>query len=230
MNDEKSSGPAPTRLARLDRVDLRSVSVGPMDNNAYLLTCRTTGAQVLVDAAADSDRLLALVREGSGSARLDLVVTTHSHHDHVGALEDMVGVTGATTAAGADDAEAIAFPTRQRLHHGERLVAGQVELEVVSLRGHTPGSVALVLVEPDEVTEPDAVAGRVHVFTGDSLFPGGVGSTDHDPERFAQLLGDVEERIFARFRDDTVVHPGHGAPTTLGAERPHLEEWRSRGW
>lgn len=232
MSDEPSSVPvgAPTRMTRLDRVDLRSVSVGPMDNNAYLLTCRTTGAQVLVDAAADSDRLLALVREGSGSARLDVVVTTHSHHDHVGALEDMIGVTGATTAAGADDAEAIVVPTRQRLHHGERLVAGQIELEVVALRGHTPGSVALVLVEPDEVTEPDAVAGRAHVFSGDSLFPGGVGNTNRDPERFAQLLGDVEERIFGRFQDDTVVHPGHGAPTTLGTERPHLDVWRSRGW
>lgn len=232
MSDERSTAPggAPTRTTRLDRVDLRAVSVGPMDNNAYLLTCRTTGAQVLVDAAADSDRLLALVREGSGSARLDLIVTTHSHHDHVGALEDMVGVTGATTAAGADDAEEIAVPTRERLHHGERLVAGQIELEVVALRGHTPGSVALVLVEPDEVTEPDAVAGRAHVFSGDSLFPGGVGNTNRDPARFAQLLGDVDERIFGRFRDDTVVHPGHGDPTTLGAERPHLDEWRSRGW
>lgn len=231
MTDDKSTAPAsPTRLTRLDHVDLRSVSVGPMDNNAYLLTCRTTGAQVLVDAAADSDRLLALVREGSGSARLDLIVTTHSHHDHVGALEDMVGVTGATTAAGAEDAEAISVPTRQRLHAGEHLVAGTIDLEVVPLRGHTPGSVALVLVEPDEVSEPDAVAGRTHIFSGDSLFPGGVGNTNHDPERFAQLLGDVEEKIFGRFRDDTVVHPGHGAPTTLGAERPHLDEWRSRGW
>lgn len=221
---------SPTHLTRLDQVEIRSVSVGPMDNNAYLLTCRSTGAQVLVDAAADSDRLLALVREGSGSARLDLIVTTHSHHDHVAALEDMVGVTGAATAAGADDAEAIAFPTRQRLHHGERLVVGRLELEVVGLRGHTPGSVALVLVEPEETTEPDAVPGRAHVFSGDSLFPGGVGNTQRDPQRFGQLLDDVVERLFDRFRDDTVVHPGHGAPTTLGAERPHLDAWRSRGW
>jgi len=87
-----------------------------------------------------------------------------------------------------------------------------------------------VLVEPEDVSEPDAVAGRAHVFSGDSLFPGGVGNTNRDPERFAQLLGDVEEKIFSRFRDDTVVHPGHGAPTTLGVERPHLDEWRSRGW
>lgn len=254
MTDHQDRAPeaALTRLTRLERVDLRSVSVGPMDNNAYLLTCRTTGAQVLVDAAADSDRLLALVREGSGSARLDMIVTTHSHHDHVGALEDMVGVTGATTAAGAEDAEAIAVPTRHRLHHGERLVVGQVELEVVALRGHTPGSVALVLVEPEadgaprasvvpdarSVPEdalrggagPDAVPGRFHLFTGDSLFPGGVGNTQHDPVRFDQLFDDVVERLFDRFGDDTVVHPGHGSPTTLGAERPHLDAWRSRGW
>ena len=94
----------PTALRRLDEVDIRKVQVGSMGNNAYLLTCRRGGHQVLIDAAADSDRLLEVVREGSGSARLDLIVTTHRHRDHHGALEDMVAVTGAHTAAGVEDA------------------------------------------------------------------------------------------------------------------------------
>jgi len=230
--DVTVGGPADVRV--LDEVEIRKVAVGPMDNNAYLLTCRGDGSQLLVDAADEPDRLLAVLREGSSSARLDLVVTTHRHPDHHRALESVVAVTGAPVAAGADDAEAIAtasdVPVRRRLHHGDTVTVGHLTLEVVALRGHTPGSVALVYREPEHVAEPDAVAGRAHVFTGDSLFPGGVGNTDHDPERFARLLRDVVERLFDRLGDDTWVYPGHGPDTTLGAERPHLDEWRARGW
>jgi glyoxylase-like metal-dependent hydrolase (beta-lactamase superfamily II) len=222
------------RVLTLDRLVVRRLAVGPLDNDAYLLTCRATGAQLLVDAAAEPDRLLALVREGSAEGRLDTVVTTHAHRDHVGALAAVVAATGAVPAAGADDAAAVEEATgvevARLLHHGDSLRVGDLDLAVVGLRGHTPGSVALAYTEPDAVSASDAVAGRTHLFTGDSLFPGGVGNTQRDPERFARLLGDVVARVFDVYRDDTVVLPGHGRPTTLGAERPHLEEWRARGW
>ncbi len=225
-------GPADVRV--LDAAQIRKVAVGPMDNAAYLVTCRRTGAQLLVDAPADPDRLLALVREGSSSARLDVVVVTHRHHDHVGALTSVVAVTGARVAAGADDADAIAaatdHPVTTRLRHGDTVAVGDLVLEVVALRGHTPGSVALALTEPEDAAAPGAVPGRVHLFTGDSLFPGGVGATGGEPDRFAALLGDVTARVFDRFRDDTWVYPGHGDDTTLGAERPQLAAWAARGW
>ena len=192
-----------------------------MDNNCYLLTCATTGAQLLIDAADDADRLLALVREGSPTGRLDTVVTTHQHWDHVRALPAVVSATGARTAAGEDDADALPVPVDVRLRHGDTVDVGDVALDIVHLRGHTPGSVALVHRGSD---------GSVHVFTGDSLFPGGVGNTQGDADRFASLIDDVERRIFQVLPDETVVHPGHGAGTTLGAERPHLPEWRQRGW
>lgn len=220
----------PTALRRLDDVDIRKAQVGPMGNNAYLLTCRRTGHQVLIDAAADSDRLLDLVREGSSSSALDLIITTHHHRDHHGALEDLVAVTGAHTAAGAPDADAIGVPIKHRLLPGETLAVGSITLEVIALRGHTPGSVALLLTEPEQVHEPGAVAGRAHLFTGDSLFPGGLGNTEHDPARFDQLFEDVTTQVFDRLPDDTWVYPGHGDDTTLGAERPHLDSWRARGW
>jgi len=224
----------PSALRALDELDLRKASVGPHDNNAYLVTCRRSGEQLLVDAAADPDRLLALVREGHPAAGLGLIVTTHRHADHTGALASLVAVTGATVAAGADDADAIAGtidrPVTLRLRDGDTLTVGHVVLEVIALRGHTPGSVALVYREPEHTTAPDAVPGRAHVFTGDSLFPGGVGNTEHDPVRFAGLFADVTTRIFDRFGDDTWVYPGHGKDTTLGAERPHLPQWRERGW
>jgi len=228
----RSGGPSAARV--LDDVEIRKASVGSMDNNAYLLTCRHDGAQLLIDAADDADRLLELVREGSSSARLDVVLTTHRHPDHLRALRSVVALTGATVAAGADDADAIAdaadVSIGTRVHHGDAVIVGHLALEVVALRGHTPGSVALVYREPAVVHEVDAVPGRAHVFTGDSLFPGGVGATRGDRAAFDQLYADVTERIFDRFGDDTWIYPGHGRDTILGVERPALGEWRARGW
>lgn len=229
-----TADPAGTpQVCVLDDVTIRWRSVGSLDNDAYLLTCHGTGAQVLVDAADEPDRLLDLLRAGSADARLDLVVTTHRHADHLGALADVLAATGAPHAAGGPDAAAIAdaagVPVPRTLHHGEVVTVGGLALEVVALRGHTPGAVALAYREPDRVSAPDAVAGRVHLFTGDSLFPGGPGRTT-TPEAFASLMDDLEHRVFGRFRDDTRVYPGHGAGTTLGAERPRLAEWRARGW
>lgn len=222
------AGPSATRT--LDAVVVRKLSVGPMDNNAFLLTCRASDAQLLVDAAAEPERILALVREGSPAGRLDTVVTTHRHRDHHGALAAVVAATGAATVAGKPDVEGIDVPTARPVDDGDVIQFGDVRLDVVGLRGHTPGSIALVLREPDVVDEADAVPRRTHLFTGDSLFPGGVGNTDRDPERFALLLDDVTTRIFERFDDDAWVYPGHGDDTTLGAQRPHLGEWRTRGW
>ncbi|WP_454048816.1 MBL fold metallo-hydrolase [Cellulomonas sp. Marseille-Q8402] len=219
-------GPAAVRV--LDEVVLRKLSVGSMDNNAYTVTCRRTGARLLVDAAAEADRLLELVTEDGAEGPL-LVVTTHRHRDHLGALAAVLTATGASHAAGAGDAADVALlagSTAPRpLVHGEVLTVGAVALEVVALRGHTPGSVALAYREPAGATAP----GRVHLLTGDSLFPGGPGRTA-DPRAFDALMSDLEARVFDRFDDGTWVYPGHGRDTTLGAERPHLGEWRARGW
>lgn len=210
-------GPSDVRV--LPDLTIRKASVGPQDNNAYLLTCATTGAQLLVDAADDGTRLAALVAEGTGE--LDVIVTTHQHWDHHRALADLVDHTGARTAAGMADADALPVTPGQLLEHGDQVTFGAISLDVVHLRGHTPGSIALVYRDP---------AGSPHAFTGDSLFPGGVGSTDQDAARFASLVDDVEQRLFDVLPDDTWVYPGHGADTTLGAERPSLPTWRDRGW
>ncbi|HKG50719.1 MAG TPA: MBL fold metallo-hydrolase [Actinomycetales bacterium] len=209
----------PSDVRELPGLTIRKASVSPQDNNAYLLTCGSTGEQLLVDAADDAPRLLDLVGEGTG--RLDRIVTTHQHWDHHRALAQLVEATGARTAAGAEDADALPVPPDDRLQHGDQVSFGDVVLDVVHLRGHTPGSVVLVYRDP---------AGAPHAFTGDSLFPGGVGNTFGDAAAFRSLLQDVEQRLFAVLPDDTWVYPGHGADTTLGAERPHLPEWRARGW
>lgn len=218
--DVTPGGPAEVR--ELPRLTIRKCSVSSMRNNAYLLTCRSTGAQLLIDAADEPQRLLALVEEGGGG--LEVVVTTHQHWDHVRALDEVVAATGARTAAGAEDADALPVPVDDRLAHGDIVRFGDVTLDVVALRGHTPGSVALAY---RDTQDPE---GFTHLFTGDSLFPGGVGNTKNAGQSFDSLYRDVTQRVFDVYDDDTWVYPGHGDDTTLGVERPHLEEWRDRGW
>jgi glyoxylase-like metal-dependent hydrolase (beta-lactamase superfamily II) len=209
----------PSDRRDLSELTIRKASVGTLDNNVYLLTCVGTGAQLLIDAADDPPRLISLLNEGSGG--LDMIVTTHQHQDHHRALHEVAAQTKATTAAGEADADALPVIPDRRLVHGDTISFGNIVLDVVHLRGHTPGSVALAYNDPK---------GHAHLWTGDSLFPGGVGNVDKDPERFAQLLGDVQTRIFDVYDDDSWVYPGHGADTTLGAERPQVEGWRERGY
>jgi glyoxylase-like metal-dependent hydrolase (beta-lactamase superfamily II) len=195
---------------------ITKIAVGPMNNNAYLLRCRATDEQLLIDAAADAPVLLETIGD-----RLATVVTTHRHQDHWSALADVVRATGARTAAGRIDAEGIPVPTDLPLDDGDTLRVGEVSLTVRHLVGHTPGAIVLLYDDPQ---------GHPHLFTGDCLFPGGVGNTWGDPAAFRSLFHDVSTKLFAPLPDETWVYPGHGDDTTLGAERPHLAEWEARGW
>ncbi|MFE5284660.1 MBL fold metallo-hydrolase [Nocardia sp. NPDC056611] len=195
------------------------MSVGGMDNNTYLVQCAATGATLLIDAANEAERILELIGQ-EAPGRLELIVTTHQHQDHWFALQDVVAAIDIPTAAHELDAAPLPVPPARLLADGDKVHVGDLVLEAIHLSGHTPGSVALALTDG---------AGGVHLFTGDSLFPGGVGRT-RSPEQFTSLLGDVETKLFDRYPDDAAVYPGHGDDTTLGAERPHLPEWRQRGW
>lgn len=195
---------------------ISKVAVGPMDNNAYLLRCRATGEQLLIDAANETGTLLRLI----GDDGIASVVTTHRHGDHWQALGEVVAATGARTYAGRYDAEGIPVPTDVLVDDDDTIQVGRVRLTARHLVGHTPGSIALVYDDPH---------GAPHLFTGDCLFPGGPGRTT-SPEDFTSLMDDVEAKIFDPLPDETWVYPGHGHDTMLGAERPHLTEWRARGW
>lgn len=199
-------------------MQITSTVVGTMGNNVYLLT--DSGEGLLIDAAADTLALLALI----GDTPVGTIVTTHRHPDHLEALASVATHTGAVLVGGAPDADAIeaaaGVQIDRRVWDGDVVHVGSATLEVIGLVGHTPGSIALA---------HSPARGAAQLFTGDSLFPGGVGRT-MTAEAFITLYDGVVAKLFDRFADDAVVHPGHGDPTTLGHERPHLAEWRARGW
>ena len=217
------TGHVETRTAARSTLPGESIikmSVGPMDNNTYIVTCANTGESVLIDAANDPDLLVELAAEHA--PKLALIVTTHQHFDHWQALAAVAEATGAPTAAHELDAGPLPVTPSRLLSGGDTIEVGGLTFDVIHLRGHTPGSVALAL-------RPAGDRSAVQLFTGDCLFPGGVGKT-WEPGAFAQLLGDVTTRVFDVYNDRTAVYPGHGDDTTLGDERPHLPAWRERGW
>lgn len=194
-----------------DRIRIAKLNVGDYDNCAYVVACAVTDRAVIIDAAAEADRILAAC-EGLA---VESILTTHGHWDHLQVLDtvkDALGVPWLMHPADVDIAER--QPDAPISHHQE-FVVGDVALHAVHTPGHTPGSVSFVL-------EPV-------VFSGDTLFPGGPGATRWDYSSFGQIMDSIETHLFT-LPDPTIVYPGHGAETTIGAEKPHAAEWRARGW
>jgi glyoxylase-like metal-dependent hydrolase (beta-lactamase superfamily II) len=195
-----------------DVVEVHRVVVGPMDNNVYVIRCRQTGDAVLVDAANEHERLLELCR-ALGVRR---VVETHGHWDHIQAVPAVrdAGYDVAVTAADAD-----MLPSYDQILEDEAVIEiGRLRISTIATPGHTPGSMCF------------RVEGTPLLFSGDTLFPGGPGATKFPGGDFPTIIRSIDERIFARFGPDTLVLPGHGTDTTIGAEQPHLQEWVDRGW
>lgn len=194
---------------------LNHVSVSDMDNNCYLLCA--DGQGLLIDAAAEPNTLLSLASD-SGVEITD-VLTTHRHWDHVGALEEILERTSATHWGSYLDAPALPVWPDVELHEGDTVPFAGHQFPAHILRGHTPGGVAIAAEIED----------TPNLFVGDSLFPGGLGKTNGEGD-FVRLFNDVKLRIFDIYPDEAIVWPGHGAPTTLGEERPKLDEWWERRW
>ncbi|MDN5658083.1 MBL fold metallo-hydrolase [Brevibacterium sandarakinum] len=217
-----------TNLIETEHVIIRDIAVSDMANNVYLITAKESGAQVLIDAADDADAITDLIASGaedtSAEPMLQAIITTHQHWDHIRALPaTSAAYPDAMTIAGTDDAAAITtaegVEIARAVDHLDVGDFGGFVLQAIGLRGHTPGSIALLLRD----------GGETILFSGDSLFPGGPGKTWHE-EDFVSLMDDLQERVFDQLPDETRVLPGHGDGTTLGEERPKLAEWRERGW
>lgn len=210
--DVQVGGPADIR--ELPGLTITKVATNPFNNNCYLLRDTATDEVLLIDAAGDAPVLLALL----GDSRLVAILETHGHWDHQQALLEVVEATGAPVLGTAADAADLPLPVDRVVGDGDVVTVGAHALTAITLVGHTPGSAALHYA-------PEGG----HLFTGDSLFPGGVGNTEQDPKRFATLIDEVERKLFP-LPDSTWVYPGHGTDTTLGRERPALPQWRARGW
>ena len=193
-------------------LEIHKVVVGPMDNNVFVLRCRHTGDAVLIDAANEHDLLLQLARD-LGVRR---VLETHGHWDHIQAVTEL---RDAGYSVGVTAQDAAMLPSYDEILDDDTVIeVGRLRLRTIHTPGHTPGSMSF------------AVQGKPLLFSGDTLFPGGVGNATFEGGDFPTIIESVERRLFAPFAADTIVMPGHGEDTTIGAESPRLDEWIERGW
>lgn len=207
-------GPAIARNVPADGADVevRKFSVSAMDNNVYLLTDLASGVSLLIDAADSPGRILQEI----GDRQVAAILTTHGHWDHHRALDEVAEATGAPVLLHPDDAGMVPRAADRPATDGLVVPFGDATVELRHTPGHTRGSVCAVL-------------GGRHLFSGDTLFPGGPGNTFGDADAFATIMRSLRERLFT-LDDDTWVYPGHGDDTTIGEERPKIPEWRERGW
>jgi glyoxylase-like metal-dependent hydrolase (beta-lactamase superfamily II) len=193
-------------------VEVHKVVVGPMDNNVHVVRCKETGEAVLIDAANEHELLLEMCQE----LGVRQVIETHGHWDHIQAVP---AVRDAGYAVSVSAADAGMLPSYDLiLEDGAVLEVGRLRLETIANPGHTPGSVSFFLHDTPLL------------FSGDTLFPGGPGNTKLEGADFGTIIRSIEEKLFSRFKPDTIVLPGHGTDTTIGNESPHLQEWIDRGW
>ena len=194
------------------QAEIHRLVVGPVDNNVFILRCRQTGEAVLLDAANEHEKLIDLC------SRLGVrrVLETHGHWDHIQAVPAVrdAGYDVGVTAADSDMLPSYDFV----LEDDSVIEVGRLRLHTIATPGHTPGSMCFRL------------EGSPVLFSGDTLFPGGPGATKFPGGDFPAIIRSIEDRLFARLGEETIVMPGHGADTTIGTERPHLQEWVDRGW
>lgn len=214
--DGRVEADGPWQDRRDGALHIRKFAVEEMDNNVYLVRCSASNEGLLIDAAARPD----LIREAMAGVDVLAVVQTHGHWDHVRAWDDLKDDPGLEIWGHPGDQDLFPRTVDRGLADGDIIDVGQLRVEVLHIPGHTPGSCTF-LVHGDE---------RDHLFTGDTLFPGGPGNTFGSDAAFEQIMDGLEARVFGQFGDDTWVYPGHGRDTTLGRERPNVAEWRERGW
>jgi glyoxylase-like metal-dependent hydrolase (beta-lactamase superfamily II) len=186
-------------------------NIGPYENNIFIVSDSGTGEAYVLDGGFEPEQIAA----ATDGLHVRGILITHGHRDHHENVGTLKGLLKAPVAIGIDDAAMLSVEADSLIVDQQSLMFGPFFLQAIHTPGHTPGSTCFLIGQ--------------HLFTGDTLFPGGPGNTNHDPVRFERIIRSISERLFT-LPDDTNIYPGHGRDTTIGAERPHLEEWISRGW
>ena len=193
-------------------VEIHKVVVGPLDNNVFVVRCKATGDAVLLDAANEHERLLELCQ----TLGVRKVLETHGHWDHIQAVP---AVRDAGYEVGITAGDAGMLPSYDFVLEDDSVIeVGRVRLRTIATPGHTPGSMCFL------------VEGSPVLLSGDTLFPGGPGATKFPGSSFEAIIRSIDDRLFSKLDPATIVMPGHGDDTTIGTERPHLQEWVDRGW
>ena len=187
------------------------LAAGPYDNRVYILSCPDTKKAVIIDAADEADRIIAACQ----GLEVQAILTTHGHSDHIQAVDAVKSALQVPFLLHPADHEIAGRGFDEPLKDRQEFDLGTINIHVIHTPGHTPGSVSFVV--------------ESIIFSGDTLFPGGPGATRWAYSSFSQIMDSIEQRLMS-YPDPTIVYPGHGAETTIGQERPHLEEWRIRGW
>jgi glyoxylase-like metal-dependent hydrolase (beta-lactamase superfamily II) len=194
-----------------DQIEIHKLVVGPVDNNVFVMRCKATGDAVLLDAANEHEKLLELCQ------RLNVrrVLETHGHWDHIQAVPQL---RDAGYSVGVTAEDAAMLPSYDEVIEDASVIQiGDVRLHTILTPGHTPGSMCFL------------VEGSPVLFSGDTLFPGGPGNTTFPGGDFDTIIESIDRRLFT-LPEGTLVLPGHGDDTTIGSERPHLQEWIDRRW
>jgi glyoxylase-like metal-dependent hydrolase (beta-lactamase superfamily II) len=192
-----------------DDLIVRKLEIGDYENNVYVLEDPETHESLIVDGSFEADKIIA----GAEGTKVVGIIQTHGHFDHVQALAELKDMLGVPVYAHPGDDYPI--PIDKEISDGDEIAFGKRSVRAIHTPGHTPGGTCFLYGD--------------HLISGDTLFPGGPGNTDKDAERFAQIIEAIETKLFT-LPDGTNVYPGHGADTTIGQERPRLQEWKDRGW
>ncbi len=202
---------------RDNSVVIDKFEVGNLGNNCYVVTDLATNSGIVIDAPFEPD----VIVEHASGIDIDRVVITHGHYDHVHVLEELCGRLGVPYSCNKGDSAMMPIEPDSLIADGDTIEFGRTRLRALHTPGHTPGGLCLVYEPAD--------GAPLHLFSGDTLFPGGPGNTQQPLGDFIEIIDSIRTKLFT-LADSTIVHPGHGADTTIGTERPHLDEWIERGW
>jgi len=189
-------------------VKITKINMGPYNNNGYIVICPDTNEGIIIDTPAEPEKLLGAI----GDVQIKSILITHKHQDHLLGFDEITGAVQVPVGIGTDDADGLPCPPQIDLKDGMVIKFGNQEMTVLDTPGHTEGATCFLIGK--------------HLFSGDTLFPGGPGKT-RSPEAFQQVVDSITKKLLV-LPDDTAVYPGHGDDTTIGKAREEYQGFASK--